>query len=482
MIAPYGGQEPGKGHWFDGASRAIRTAVRTTHSRQAGAGLTGTEESMQRVGSAGRSVPPLGRLSRRATAAAVVTAALTALSACTSGGGGTASSPANNSSAARGSTAPGSQSSSSAVVGEAVITTTPAAGAKRVNPANPVTVKVADGTLTSVIMKNPVGKTVSGTIDANGTSWQTTEDLGYSKTYRLTATAKDQSGKTVSKRSTLTTVTPDNMTMPYFKTIYGSGMHNKATYGVGMVAVVQFDEPIPNKAKAEKALEVTTSPHVDGAWYWTDDHTAHWRPRHFYTPGTKVSMKANAYGVDFGHGLYGQDDAHTSFTIGAKHLAVANGKTHHVKVYFNDKLVRNMPTSMGQGGYTTGKFGQISLWTMRGVYTVINFENPATMSSDSYGLPANSPLGYAPEKVPYAVKLSTDGIYLHELDTTVGYQGHSNVSHGCMNLNYSNAKWYFNHSVIGDPVKVVKSGGPLIDVNQGGDWSVAWSTWVKGNH
>ena len=53
---------------------------------------------------------------------------------------------------------------------------------------------------------------------------------------------------------------------------------------------------------------------------------------------------------------------------------------------------------------------------MPGTYTVIGHENPAIMSSASYGLPANSPLGYAPEKVYWATKISTDGIYLHELD------------------------------------------------------------------
>jgi lipoprotein-anchoring transpeptidase ErfK/SrfK len=149
-----------------------------------------------------------------------------------------------------------------------------------------------------------------------------------------------------------------------------------------------------------------------------------------------------------------------------------------VKVYFDDKLVRTMPTSMGQGGTVKGKYGPIYLWTMPGTYTVINHENPATMSSDSYGLPANSPLGYAPEKVPYATKISIDGIYLHELDTTVWAQGHQNVSHGCLNLNQRNAKWFYNTSRVGDVVKVVNSGGPRLQFWQGGQWDVPWSEWL----
>ncbi len=270
------------------------------------------------------------------------------------------------------------------------------------------------------------------------------------------------------------------MTLPYINDVYGNSIDDGGTYGVGMVVAVHFDEDIPNKAAAAKALTVTTTPHVAGAWYWTDNQTAHWRPHHYYAPGTKVQIAANVYGRNLGSGLYGESNAKSSFVIGAKHYSVANAKTHHVKVFFNGKLVRNMPTSMGQGGTVQGKNGPIYLWTMPGIYTVINHENPAIMSSDSYGLPASSPYGYKAEAIPYGTKISTDGIYLHELDATVWAQGHTNVSHGCLNLNQSNAKWFYNHSKIGDVVKVVHSGGPKIQVWQGGDWSVPWSTWAKG--
>ena len=360
------------------------------------------------------------------------------------------------------------------------ITLTPSKGTHDVNPTAPVDVNVAHGKLVSVKMLNSSGEQVTGTMSGNASSWHTTEVLGYSKTYRVTATVEDLAGQKIVRHSRFTTLTPNNMTLPYFNDIYGSTLQRGATYGVGMVAVVNFDEDIPNKKAAEKALHVTTSPHVDGAWYWTGPHTAHWRPEHFYKPGTKVTIDAQVYGKDFGGGLYGQSDEKTWFRIGAKHISVANAKTHHVKVFFNDKMVRRMPTSMGQGGVVQGDNGPIYLWTMPGIYTVIGHENPAIMSSDSYGLPSTSQYGYPPEKVYWSTKISTDGIYLHELDTTVWAQGHENVSHGCLNLNHDNAKWFYNHSRVGDVVKVVHSGGPKIQVWQGGDWSVPWSTWLKG--
>jgi lipoprotein-anchoring transpeptidase ErfK/SrfK len=450
---------------------------------------------MHRLGTTSRArTTPSALTSRRGRArrhtivagiAAIGTAALTALTACTS------ASPPPGADPTSFSHAPGkvlpSTPSTSVSGGDATtdmqpakVKVSPPLGSKRVNPVRPVTVTVANGTLTSVRMLNSQGRKVTGAMAAGGASWHSTEVLGYSKQYRLIAKVRNSDGSTTTRRTHFATLTPNNMTLPYFDDIYGSGLQRGATYGVGMVAVVNFDEAIPNRKAAEKVMQVTTTPHVDGAWYWTDDHTAHWRPRHYYAPGTKVQITVKDYGHNFGGGLYGQSDESTWFRIGAKHFSVANAKTHHVKVYFSNQLVRTMPTSMGQGGVVQGENGPIYLWTMPGIYTVINHENPAVMSSDSYGLPSTSAYGYPPEKVYWSTKISTDGIYLHELDTTVWAQGHENVSHGCLNLNETNAKWFYQHSRVGDVVKVVHSGGPKIQVWQGGDWSVPWKTWSQG--
>lgn len=429
---------------------------------------------MQQVGNAGR-----GQSVRRARTVGVAASAvaLLALAACTSG-----STDGNGSPVAHGSsvpaTDPSTSGSTSTTASPAVITTNPVD--RNISPATPVKVGIANGHLTEVTMTNAAGKYVQGTLDADGTSWHNTEVLGYSKTYRIVAKGVGDDGTPVTKRSRLTTLTPDNMTMPYIDDIYGHSVDDGATYGVGMIVRVHFDESV-NEHKAEKALQVTTTPSVPGGWYWQDSQDVYWRPQDYYAPGTKVTISANVYGKDVGQGLYGQADQSVSFTIGQKRVSIADASTHHVKVYFDDKLVRNMPTSMGQGGVTQGTNGPIYLWTMPGVYTVINHENPAIMSSDSYGLPSTSQYGYPPEKVYWSTKISVDGIYLHELDTTVWAQGHQNVSHGCLNLNYKNAKWYYNHSRIGDVVKVVHSGGPKITFNQGGEWSLSWAQWQKGS-
>ncbi|MDT4961182.1 MAG: hypothetical protein QOF87_829 [Pseudonocardiales bacterium] len=415
--------------------------------------------------------------------AAPTLVALLTVSACTSGSGGAGNTPTGSATQgpADGTTATTDSPTSAPAAPDAVITAAPAAGAL-ISPVQPVTVAVVAGKLTSVQLVNPEGKSVPGKLAADGSSWRNAVELGYSKTYTLTAVAENADGRPATKKTKFTTVTPGNMTMPYLQRPGGYSLDNGATYGVGIVPVVHFDESITDKKAAEKALSVKTVPSAQGSWNWIDDQNVHWRARSYLAAGTKVTVTAKVYGVQVGAGLYGQADASTSFKIGAKHVAIADDKTHLVKVYFNDKQVRAMPTSMGRGGYVDGKGGlKIALWTMPGTYTVLGHENPAIMSSDSYGLPANSPAGYAPEKIYWATKISTDGIYLHELTTTIWAQGNTDVSHGCLNMNTANATWYYQHSVAGDVVKVINTGGPALQVWQNGDWTVPWATWVKGS-
>ncbi|MDQ2795958.1 MAG: L,D-transpeptidase [Actinomycetota bacterium] len=137
---------------------------------------------------------------------------------------------------------------------------------------------------------------------------------------------------------------------------------------------------------------------------------------------------------------------------------------------------------MGKHSSITVNGQLISFYTMVGTYTVLEHDNPAIMSSASYGLPANAPGGYAPEPIYYSTKISTDGVYLHELDTTVWAQDNGvDTSHGCLNLNEANAKWFYANSQIGDVVEVQHTGGPTIAIWQNGDWSVPWAQWLAGS-
>ena len=447
---------------------------------------------MKGTGSPVRKRTSRGRWRRAVLAAAGGTTVVLTLAACSGLGAGTADPRDGLGSPTAGSQGPSTTPAqgapqatptpiTSAPAPAAVITAAPNSAESAIDPTDPVTVSIDGGTLTSVRLLTPEGKEVHGRMAADRSSWHSTEVLGYDRSYDLVATGQNADGLAVTKHATVTTVAPSNYTMPSITDIYGHDLQNHGVYGVGMVVRVHFDEQVNHKL-AQRTLSVTTDPSVVGGWYWRDNQNVFWRPRHWYPSGTTVTVTAGVYGKRVGPGLYGQADRSTSFRIGAKHVSIANPRTDHVKVYFDGKFQRSMPTSMGMGGYEPGN-SSINYWTMWGTYTVINHENPAMMSAGSYGVSPSSPNYYPPEAVYWSTKISTDGIYLHQLDTTVWAQGHENLSHGCLNLNLTNARWFYNHSKVGDIVKVVHSQkqAPKIDFDQGGQWSIPWSQWVKGS-
>jgi len=360
------------------------------------------------------------------------------------------------------------------------VTITPRDGARDVDPVGHVMVKAEAGTLTGVRMVNEAGKPIPGITTPDDVAWKPTVPLGYGRTYTLTVTARGSDGTATTQVSSFSTLRPSNQTKVYFEMTSEAPLHEGGTYGVGTVVVAHFDEQIADRAAAERHLTVTTDPPVTGSWFWIDGQNAHWRPEHYYAPGTTVTAAADIYGIAMGNGIFGQEDERVSFRIGDAHVSIADDATKQVSVYDNDNLVRTMPTSMGMGGTEDVGGKTIYLWTPPGIYTVLGKGNPVIMDSSTFGLPKNSRLGYR-ETIHYATKISTDGIYLHQLDATVWAQGHRDTSHGCLNLNADNAKWFYDFSVPGDVVEVRNTGGPPLTLAQNGDWSLDWDQWRKGS-
>lgn len=347
----------------------------------------------------------------------------------------------------------------------AVISVNPAMGATDVSPTQPIAVTVADGTLSQVTLTNPEGAPVEGQLAPDGRSWQSTAPLGYGKAYTVNATALGAANKPVTSTSSFTTVAPRTVTYPSMNPIDGE------TVGVGQPLAVYFDEPIANKQAAQDAITVSTEPAVEGAFYWFSDTEVHWRPQDFWAPGTTITLDIEIYGKDLGNGVYGQEDRTATFTIGDSFIARADGATHEMTIEVNGSIVKTMPISMGKPSFPSND----------GVHVVTERHETKTMDSTTYGLELTEG-GYI-TKVKWATRISNGGEFVHAAPWSVGQQGSSNVSHGCINVSNANAQWFHDNVKKGDIVINTNTGGPELKAYDGfGDWQISWSEWLTGGN
>jgi lipoprotein-anchoring transpeptidase ErfK/SrfK len=80
----------------------------------------------------------------------------------------------------------------------------------------------------------------------------------------------------------------------------------------------------------------------------------------------------------------------------------------------------------------------------------------------------------------WAVRMSNNGEFIHANPATVGVQGSTNVSHGCVNLSTEDAKAYYDMAMYGDPVEVTGSGVNLSSKDGDvWDWTIPWPEWKR---
>ena len=401
---------------------------------------------------------------------AVLTATLAA-AACTSGTAAPVTTVTQTSNPA----SPVSSASSAAPVSRAVITTTPQDTATGASVIDPVVVRAANGTLDAVTLTNPDGKEIAGALSADRTTWTSGEPLGYGRSYRIEAAARDTAGLATSSSSSFTTVAPAATIFPSFEPPPDRGQVR-----VGQPLSVIFDKAPPDKAAAERALTVTSVPAQPGGWYWTDERTVHYRPQVYWQAGTKITVDAKVYGVDLGGGLYGETDRTLNLTIGPSKIASVDDATHQMTVTIDGQVVRTIPVSMGRDESIVVDGKEISFVTPSGIYVAQEKYEVKQMNSASYGLPTSYDLGYD-SAIPLAVRLSNSGIFAHSAPWSVADQGVRNVSHGCINMPPDAAQWFYDTFSYGDIVTVTGTSTQLAPDDGYGDWNIPWDLWLKGS-
>jgi lipoprotein-anchoring transpeptidase ErfK/SrfK len=320
---------------------------------------------------------------------------------------------------------------------------TPANGAASADPGQGVSVSVKHGRLLTVGL-SPGAALAGGSYNAARTAWHTKWPLHPSRYYSVTATAVGASHKTVSAASSFRTVVPRaTFTAQIFEAYH-------QTYGVGMPIMLTFSRPVRHKAVVERSLQLWTSKPVTGAWYWDTSTSLVFRPRSYWPQHTRVTLVAHLAGVEAARGVYGKANLTQSFRIGRSLIAVVSTRRHHARIYYRGKLFGVWPVSTGAPGDDTAN----------GTYLTIEKANPVLMSGPGY---TNFP-------VPYSVRFTWSGNYMHDAYWSVAEQGFVNVSHGCVNLSPAHAAVYYRLAVPGDPVTV--TGSPVA-----GAWDDGWTEW-----
>ncbi|OLP01430.1 L,D-transpeptidase [Mycolicibacterium porcinum] len=344
------------------------------------------------------------------------------------------------------------------------VTYEPAADSTDVLPTAPVGVKVENGSFQRVSLTNANGKVVAGKFNSDRTAFTVTEPLGYDSTYKWAGSVVGQDGKAQPVEGKFTTVAPQKQVNGQFQLADGQ------VVGVAAPIILQFDAAIDDKYRAtiEKALQVTTTPPVEGSWAWLPDEAGgsrvHYRTREYYPAGTKVSVKAPLYGVSFGEGAYGAADSTLDIEIGRRQVVKAEASSHRIQVLDGSgAVIMDFPCSYGEGDLDRNV-------TRSGIHVVTEKYEDFWMT--------NPAAGYSNVHERFAVRISNNGEFIHCNPNSIGSQGNTNVTNGCINLNLENSQQYFNSAMYGDPVEVT---GTRIDLSYADgdiwDWAVDWNEW-----
>ncbi|MFC4048194.1 Ig-like domain-containing protein [Actinomadura syzygii] len=355
------------------------------------------------------------------------------------------------------------------------VTIDPGNGNTKAKPEAGVVVTAAGGTLeqVTVLLK---GKPVTGEMAADKKTWRS-RTLRPGARYQVTAVAKSPQGKSA-------TVNAQFATLKAAKTLGIADItpSKNEKVGVGMPIQVTFNRAVGDKKAVERALEVKSTKPATGAWYWVNDTTVIFRTKNgeYWQPNQRVEFRARLAGVKAGAGTYGVSDVGRAFRVGDSHIIDISTKTKRAVVRKNGKKVRSWPISAGRGGRVVN--GIDTYLTTSGIHLTMGKENPAIMTSEWMGVdPKDKKNGGYREVIPFAVRISNSGEYIHSMAATTWAQGRQNVSHGCVNSPPGDAQWFYNWSYRGDVVNITGTSRKLEPLNGWGYRQMSWSRWVKGS-
>jgi lipoprotein-anchoring transpeptidase ErfK/SrfK len=343
--------------------------------------------------------------------------------------------------------------------------TVPAANATGVKPLTNVVFTTREATgAASLELKDAKGTTVEGELAADGTTWVPAQALSWGTTYTATVTVDGADGKTATTTSSFTVMDkPDKLVR------VTSQLGDDSVVGVGMPLIIRFGRSVPKGLRddVQRRMAVTSTPAQPGSWRWMSGSEVQYRPKVFWKANTKLSIRVAARGVSMGGGWYGRTDLTVRAKVGSALIMTVSNSSKRMTVKRNGKTLRTIPISLGKRSTPSSSGTMIVMEKLR--KTVFD-------TFDELG-PEE---GYRTD-IEYAQRLTWGGEFIHSAPWSVGSQGRTNVSHGCVNMSPANAAWLFGITKMGDPVTINGTERKLANGNGWTAWNLSWAQWVKGS-
>jgi lipoprotein-anchoring transpeptidase ErfK/SrfK len=241
-----------------------------------------------------------------------------------------------------------------------------------------------------------------------------------------------------------------------------------STWGVGMPIIAYLSAKVTDAKAFAAATKVTVNDQpAEGAWYFEKSAIysgfpleAHYRTESYWPAHAKIHMDLAVKGQSAGTGLVFDNSLTLDMSTGAANISKIDGKTERMTVTSDGKQMFSFPVSLGKA----------STPTFSGTKIVMEKDKVQRMTGPGYDL-----------KVPWSVRITNSGEFVHSASWNGGNIGQRSTSHGCTNLNVSDAEHFYAFAQVGDVTEYTRTGGPTMPSWDGyGDWNLSWTTWRTG--
>ena len=352
----------------------------------------------------------------------------------------------------------------------AAIAITPGDAAKDVPAAGPVAVVVRQGTLTQVVAKAADGTPVPGVMSADRRGWRPSGWLAPATRYTVDAYAVDAQGRPAAKHAAFTTLVPRHDLIGFYTPEDGT------TVGTGMIVSLRFNQPIADRAAVERAVTVTAQPATPVVGHWFGSQRLDLRPQAYWWPGSVVTLTLRLRDIEGAPGVYGIQDKSVRFYIGRDQRSTVDAAAHTMTVRRDGTVLRTLPVSASTPAHMT----------YDGVIMIAEKLALTRMNGQTVGFGGE----YDIPDVPHAMRLTDSGTFVHgNYWAAPDIFGRTNTSHGCIGLEDAKgggadtpAGWFFGHSLVGDPIRVVNSHDRTVAADNGmSGWNLTWQQWTAGS-